>query len=150
MQISKFIVFVLALITALFLQFTCMLIWGWSPEFIIALLIVSRFYLDILETTALVTFSILIIDWRPAPGGELIFFVALLLAAIFAKRIFPWKNEINGVLGIILTIVFFYGLSNPSVVISSAFVFFDIVILTGISGAIMFKIFNCFYKILPA
>ena len=125
-------------------------VFGWSPEFILAALVVSGFYLNILETATLVAVSILILNWRPTPGLEIFLFLILPFAVILARKFSPWKSEINGVLGIVLSVVVFYAFSNLSAIFLNPIIFAEIIALTALFGAILFQIFNYFYKISPA
>lgn len=149
-SISKFTVFFLATIIASFAQLNMKAVFGWSPEFILAALVVSGFYLNILETATLVAVSILILNWRPTPGLEIFLFLILPFAVILARKFSPWKSEINGVLGIVLSVVVFYAFSNLSAIFLNPIIFAEIIALTALFGAILFQIFNYFYKISPA
>lgn len=149
-QNNKFAVFFLTIIIASFAQLNMKAVFGWSPEFILAALVVSGFYLSILETATLAAISIFIINWRPLPGWEMFLFLMFPFVVILARKILPWRSEINGIFGIVLSVAAFYALSDLNAIFLNPVLFGNILALTAGFGAILFQIFNYFYKISPA
>ncbi len=146
LSINKFAVFFFALIIASFAQLSLKAAFGWSPELILAALVISGFYLSVLEMAILCVFGILILNWQPLPGWEILLFFLLPFMVMSVKKIFPWRGMINGVLGTVLSVAVFYALSDWGAIISNPAVFAKILALTAIFSAALFQILNYFYK----
>ncbi|MDO8664209.1 MAG: hypothetical protein Q7K44_01510 [Candidatus Liptonbacteria bacterium] len=146
LSINKFAVFFFTLITVSFAQLNLKATFGWSPELILSALVISAFYLGVLEMATLCAFGILILNWRPFPGWEISLFFLLPFMVMFVKKIFPWRSMINGVLGTVLSVAVFYALSDWGAIISGPAVFAEILVLTGIFAAALFQILSYFYK----
>ncbi len=145
-QNNKFAVFLFVFIIASFAQLSLKAAFGWSPELILATLALSAFYLSVLEMAALCAFGILILNWRPLPGWEILLFFLLPFMVMSVKNIFPWRGMINGALGAVLSVAVFYALSDWGAIISSPAVFAEILAMTAIFSAALFQILNYFYK----
>jgi len=143
---DKFAVFFFTLIIVSFAQLGIKAEFGWSPELILATLVLSAFYLGILEMAALCAFGIFLLNWRPLPGLEIVLFFLFPFVIMYVKTIFPWKSMINCVFGAVLSVAFFYGVSNWGAIVSNPIIFAYILALTAVFCAVLFQIFNYFYK----
>lgn len=146
---NRFIVFLLALIVASFLQLNWKASFGWSPEFIMAFLVISGFYLGILEMAALSAAGIFILNWRPGMGWEILFFFFIPFLVIYARKFLPWHAGINNIIGIIFSICVFYAAFDLQAVMANMLLFGIIIAITAGFGAAGFQLFNYFYKISP-
>jgi len=145
-SINKFGAFFFVLIIASFAQLNLKAAVGWSPELILATLVISAFYSSVLEMAALCAFGILILNWQPFPGWEILLFFFLPFIVVSVKNIFPWRGMVNGVLGAVLSVVVFYALSDWGAIVSNPAVFAKILALTAIFSAALIQILNYFYK----
>ncbi|MBI4084906.1 MAG: hypothetical protein HY432_00080 [Candidatus Liptonbacteria bacterium] len=146
---NKFIVSLLLLLIASFLQFNFKLHFGWTPEFAMATLVVFGFYLGFLEIAFLCALGVFLFNWMPLPGFEILFFFLLPFLVLSARKIFPWKSEVNNVLIVSVSAFLFYAISDWSVISGNAFLFGLILIGTAAFGAAIFQILNYFYKLSP-
>ncbi len=146
---NKFAVFLLSLVIVSFLQLNWKASLGWSPELVMALMVISGFYLNIIEMAALSASGIFIFNWRPVPGAEVLFFFFIPFLVVFARRFFPWRVEINNIAGIILAISIFYVVFAPHALMANISLFILILVITSGFGAAGFQLFNYFYKISP-
>ena len=144
---NKFAVCSLLLFIALFLQLNWKVGFGWAPELVMASLIIFGLYLGVLEMTVLSALGVFILNWRPVPGYEILFFFFVPFLNIFARRIFPWRTELNNIAGIILSVSIFYSISNPGGIAANSYLFALIILITAGFGAAVFQILNYFYKI---
>lgn len=146
---NKFPVFLLSLIIVSFLQLNWKASLGWSPELVMTLMVISGFYLNILEMAALSAVGIFIFNWRPVPGAEILFFFFIPFLIVFARRFFPWRVEINNIAGIILAVSLFYAVFGLQALMANIPLFILILVITAGFGAAGFQLFNYFYKISP-
>ncbi len=147
---NKFAASVLVLTIALSLQFNFKAFLGWSPEFVMAALVALIFYLDILEMAILAALSVLIMNWKPLPGLEMMFFFIIPFLVMFGRNISPWESGFNNILGIILSVIIFYAVFGWSVFWGNIYFLGLITGMTTIFGAAIFHILSYFYKISPA
>jgi len=146
---NRFAVFSLAFIAASFLQLNWKAGFGWSPEFVMALLVICGFYLNILEMAVISAAGIFIFNWRPNPGWEILFFFFIPFLAIYARKFLPWHGGINNIVVIILSVFAFYAVSDLPTVITNTPLLAIILLITAGFGAAAFQFFNYFYKISP-
>ncbi len=147
---NKFTVSFLVLAIALSLQFNFKAFFGWSPEFVMAVLIAIVFYLDVLETAILDVLSVLIMNWKPLLGLEMIVFFTIPFLVILVRKISPWESGFNNILGIILSVVLFYAVSSWPAVLDNIYLLVLITGTTAVFSAVIFHVFGYFYKISPA
>ena len=147
---NKFATSLLVLAIALSLQFNFKAFFGWSPEFVMAALIAMVFYLDVLEMAILAALSVLIMNWKPTLGLEMILFFIIPFLVMLGRKISPWNSGLSNILGIILSVVLFYAVSEWPAVSDNAYFLAFITGVTAISGAVIFYILSYFYKTSPA
>lgn len=143
---NKFAVFLLAFIIVSFLQFNWKDIFGWSPEFAMAFLVVCGFYLNIGETAVICAIGVLLFNWLPLPGSEILFYFLIPLIIIYVRKMFPWQSGFINFLGTILAVAVFYSVSDFPAVAANLPFFAMIVFTTAVFGAVIFYLFDYFYK----
>ncbi len=146
LSINKFAVFFCAFTIASLAQLNLKAALGWSPELVMATLVLAAFYLSVLEMTALSALGIFILNWRPFIDWEILLFFLLPFIVMSAKKIFPWRSAISGVLSSVLSVTVFYAFSNWSAIISNTAAFSEILALTAVFSAVLVQIFNYFYR----
>ncbi|MEK7546680.1 MAG: hypothetical protein AAB536_00655 [Patescibacteria group bacterium] len=142
---ASFLFFVIAS----FLQLNFKAFFGWSPEFAMAALVVFGFYLSVLEMGVLSFFGIFLFNWRVLPGWEILFFFLIPFFMMFARKIFPWRNDFNCVLGTVFSVFVFYAVFGLQGILGNPGVFMWILAATAFFGAAVFRLLNYFYKISP-
>lgn len=145
--INKPVIFLMILVVALFFQSNWKAAWGWSPEFVMASLIVSVFYLSALETAIIIAAGAFLLNWQPSPGWELFLFLFFPLLAMPAKEILPWKSEVNSVLLSVFSVAAFYAITDSGALVQNLVNFALLLALTACFGFVLFHALNYFYKI---
>ncbi len=146
MKTNKLIIFFLILLIALFLQVNWRVAAGWSPEFVVGVLIVSAFYLNLLEVAALSVASAFFLGWRPVPNFEILLLIFLPLFIAYFKKYFPWRNDVNVLISLLFSISVFYSLTNFGALVSDFRIFSFIAAATAFFVFLMFHALNRLYE----
>lgn len=87
----KFASFFLIVILSLLLQFQFRASLHWSPEFVLASLIVIAFFASLPEIAFLTVLSAWLLNWQPGLAPELALFLLMPVIAHLFRRLLPWE-----------------------------------------------------------
>lgn len=121
----------LFLIATIALQLSWLRIFGWTPEFLIALLVAITIFVNLHEMALFVLLAAALVDWQPMLSMDML---ALLLIPFFIfalRRASPWNIWAGTALFAILSVCIFYAAAGiPREVLGSR-----IFILNGLLSA---------------
>lgn len=143
---NKLFASLLVLLFASGFQYGTKALLGWSPDFVLGILITFSFFLGFIEILCMSLIGALILNWQPYVGPEILMLIALPLLVFGIKKYFPWRIEINHLLSIFFVLAVFYGVSNYGSLLSNSALFLKSAGWTLVFGAFVFQTFNYFYK----
>jgi hypothetical protein len=94
----KFVSFFLIVILSLLLQIQFRASLHWSPEFVLASLIVIAFFASLPELLFLTVLSAWLLNWQPGLAPELALFLLMPVIAHLFRRLLPWEPWVTLVL----------------------------------------------------
>src|SRR5437016_1068064 len=96
MRVKKILTAFLSLLIAIALQSACKELFGWSPDFSLAALIVFALLLNFLEVFFLSASAAFLLNWQPAPSLEITLVILLPLLMNAVKQFLPWRIDRGG------------------------------------------------------
>ncbi len=126
-------------------QYGAKALFGWSPDFVLGVLITFSFFLGYIEILFIGALSALLLNWKPYVSPEIFMLIALPLLVFGIKRYFPWRIELSHLLSVFFGIAVFYGISNYGSLFANPALFLKSVFWTLVFVALIFQIFSHFY-----
>ena|SRR3989344_2883181 len=144
---NKFFTPLLILLLAFGFQHAAKTVFGWSPDFALGAVITFSLFFGFIEIAFIGLVGVFILNWQPQFSPEALMFIALPLLIVAVKKYFPWRIELNHILLVFAGLVIFYGVSNYGSFSADIPLFLKIAGSTLLFSALVFQIFNYFYKI---
>ncbi len=141
---SLFFLSLILVLTAIVLQLNFDDIFSFRPDFVLAALIVSAFFLGFPQLVFVVLLSTLAINWQPILSYEILILVLWPILVYFLNRFFPGKAWFNSLIMTALGIFILYA----SVIFGNFFDSFSLIALdVSVCLVFSFIIFNLFEKL---
>jgi hypothetical protein len=135
----KFASFFLIVILSLLLQFQFRAAFHWSPEFILASLIVIAFFAGLPELLFLTVFAGWMLNWEPGLAPELALFLLMPIIAHLFRRLLPWEPWVTLLFVLAIAEAALAGLTSASVFRTP--LFYGVLASTLVYGAGVFLLF---------
>lgn len=144
-QYIRFLAAFLILAIALALQFKSVRIFGIRADFLLTSCIVIGFFLSFREFLVLLFGSAWALNWQPAVGWELIFFLSIPILFFFVKRLSPWQPWLASITAVFCGVAIFYlGVAYP-IFLAHSSVFGIMLVFDILFGALVFELLKHFY-----
>ncbi|MEK9173575.1 MAG: hypothetical protein AAB594_03335 [Patescibacteria group bacterium] len=119
-------------------------VFSFRPDFVLAALIASAFFLGFLELIFVALLSAIIINWQPILSYEILILALWPILVYFLNRFFPGKAWFNSLIMTALGILILYA----SVILRNFFDSFSLIALdVSVCLVFGFVIFNLFEKL---
>ncbi len=141
MKIFRLLVGVLILLVSLAAQ-EWLAFFHIAVNLVLATLIASSFYFDILETVLLALVGIFLMNWQPAPSIELGLFIVLPLGAWTLHRVVRWQPWTGAILTIGTGIVLFYLALAPRFFVGNLPLILTDLCASLLAGSFAFSLFT--------
>jgi hypothetical protein len=135
---NNLFLFILVIFFAYLLQFKTLILFNFSPSFLITTLIVLVFLVDYLEFLFLSLFGVFLINWRPGLSFEIILFFLILQLIYLIFKIFYFENWFALLILLISSIILFYGFLNYRFIIDYPIYFIYDILISFIFALILF------------
>lgn len=148
MAYNKLLVSLLILFLSFSFQHGTKVLFGWSPDFALGVLVSLSFFLGVTELLFAALAGALLLNWQPYIGPELALLMILPLFAAGIREHLPWRAEINHLLSVFFALAVFYGISSyGSLFLENPVLFLKSAGWTLLFSAFVFQILNYFYPI---
>lgn len=118
-------------------------IFGIKPNLLLAVLIAGSFFIDSLPVFwVLLLESVIFLRFESGFQLELLVWVALLCAAYFAERAFPWRRSVNNLVLIATVTALFYLITDIDYLVGVPLAVLGEVFYTSIFGVLFYDIFR--------
>ncbi|MBI4086237.1 MAG: hypothetical protein HY433_03300 [Candidatus Liptonbacteria bacterium] len=145
MRANKFLASLLLLLTAVLLQYNFNAFLGWSPDFVLGVLVTFPFFLGFIEILFMGLAGALILNWQPQFSSEILMISTMPLFVLFVKKYFPWRAGLSHILSTFFMLAVFYGISDYASLFGNPALFLKSAAWTLAYGALVFQALNYFY-----
>ncbi len=145
-QSHKFLAGFLVLVIAFLLWSRFGYLFNFKPDFVFASLIALSFFLGLLELLFLILLSVFLMNWQPILGVEMMIFSVVPIGIfLFRKIIFPLEGWLSNLVGIVLGLIVFYGLTDLSLALAHYGTILKDIFISALFGFLIFGLFDYFY-----
>lgn len=117
-------------------------LFGFAPDCALAVLIAIGAFISFGELLLLTAVAVVLLNWQPYVGSELVVFAGLILFAALVRRFVSWQAWFANVLMIGLAATAFHGFWHREAVLRAPITFFQILTADILFGAISFFILS--------